>query len=324
MALDELIAKIDQLRERMEAHKADLSKSEAMTRYALIDPLLAALGWDISDPSQVRPEYKIGAGRADYALLKTDGKPFVFVEAKSLDKALSEGVGQSIQYCVETGTLYFVVTNGREWALYDVFQPVPIEEKRVGGFDISGPSSEAAFRALGLLWQPLLRDEVKPSSTRERVNPTPSPSPQAGRGDEPVILSEADTTVRNWPDSGVPLEKLKAKKGTTSPKRLFLPGGQQISLHFWKDLLVEIARYLVNTGKLSSRDCPVQLPKATKNYIVHTEAVHASGTPFEVPYDLGHGLQLETHAGAYDVRKMALFLIDHCGEEPSDYGVESV
>ena len=103
MALDALIAVIDQLRERMEAHKTDLRQSEAMTRYVLIDPLLAALGWDTSDPSQVRPEYKTGTKRADYALLKADGKPFVFVEAKSLDKALSEGLDQGIILLCEDG-----------------------------------------------------------------------------------------------------------------------------------------------------------------------------------------------------------------------------
>lgn len=38
------------------------------TRMALIDPLLSALGWTLSDPKEVIPEYKVDGGWADYAL----------------------------------------------------------------------------------------------------------------------------------------------------------------------------------------------------------------------------------------------------------------
>ena len=54
-----------------------------MTRAALIDPLLRELGWDTENPALVMPEYRLGRGYADYALLK-DGKPVMMVEAKKL------------------------------------------------------------------------------------------------------------------------------------------------------------------------------------------------------------------------------------------------
>ena len=352
MALDELIAVINRLRERMEDHRIALSQNEMMTRYVLIDPLLVALGWDTSDPSQVRLEYETGTKWADYALLKADGTtPSVFVEAKSLSKALSKGLDQGITYCVKTSTSYFVVTNGREWALYDAFLKVDTEDpekKKLGGFDISGPASKAALNAVSLLWKPLLRDEVKPSSAGGRVNPTPGPSPaeaplaQAGRGarephPQPLPASregrqdqrqkeraEAESTARNWPDSVVPLDTFEAKAKAPPPKRLFLPDDQQRNLHRWKDLLVEIANYLADTKRLSSRDCPVKLPRAYTRYLVHTKAVHPSGKSFFAPRKLDdHGLHLETNASPPVLHEQALFLIDHCGEEPSRYGVES-
>ena len=303
MALDELIATIDQLREKMKDHTSDLSKSEAMTRYVLIDPLLAALGWDTSDPPQVQPEYETGAGEADYVLLKADGTPAVFVEAKSLDSPLSKGLRQGINYCVEKGTRYFAITNGRKWAVYNIYREGTIEEKRVSGFDISGPSSVAAFSALGLLWKPLL-DEAGPSL--------------------PVMLAEADLPASEQASSRVSLDEFRTKKGASPPKRLFLPEGQQIDLSSWKDFLVEIALHLINTDKLNSRNCPVKLPRAGKDYLVHTEAAHSSGTRFEEPYDLGHGLQLE--ASVSDPRQLLYdlgFLLHQCGEDSSHYGVES-
>ena len=63
---------------------------EMRTRYAVIDPILEALGWDIANPSQVRVEYGVKVSgkmkRVDYALL-SKGKPLVLVEAKKLSQA---------------------------------------------------------------------------------------------------------------------------------------------------------------------------------------------------------------------------------------------
>ena len=70
MPLESLLELVETLRERIESHRAILSQSEALTRYALIDPLLRELGWDTSDPAMVVPEYSSGTGSADYALLQ--------------------------------------------------------------------------------------------------------------------------------------------------------------------------------------------------------------------------------------------------------------
>ena len=50
MPLDSLLNLVETLKQRIVEHKAALSQSEALTRYALIDPLLRELGWDTSRP----------------------------------------------------------------------------------------------------------------------------------------------------------------------------------------------------------------------------------------------------------------------------------
>ena len=130
MPLEGLLALVERLRERIDAHGAALRGSEALTRDALIDPLLRELGWDTSDPDMVVPEYSSGGGRADYALLSS-GKPVMMVEAKSLGSPLQKAVEQGIHYCLMQGTSYFSVTDGRRWEVYETHKPVPIEEKRV-------------------------------------------------------------------------------------------------------------------------------------------------------------------------------------------------
>ena len=84
MGLDDLVARIELLQARIRSHKTALQGNETRTRMALIDPLMHALGWDVSDPGVVTPEYKVSEGWADYALLRPDGRPAATVEAKKL------------------------------------------------------------------------------------------------------------------------------------------------------------------------------------------------------------------------------------------------
>ena len=77
MPLEQLHSLVETLKERIKEHNDALRGSEWLTRYALIDPLLRELGWDTADPALVMPEYRLGNGRADYALLGVDGKPVI-------------------------------------------------------------------------------------------------------------------------------------------------------------------------------------------------------------------------------------------------------
>ena len=104
MPLESLLGLVETLRERAQNHRDALTASEALTRYALIDPLLRELGWDTSDPAMVMPEYRSGSGSADYALL-TNGSPAMMVEAKKLGTPLQDSVvAQGINYCLMEGT----------------------------------------------------------------------------------------------------------------------------------------------------------------------------------------------------------------------------
>jgi len=56
--------------------------NEQNTCAVLVEPILAALGWDTGDVACVDRQYRVYDGtRLDYAL-KLAGKPVVFVEAK--------------------------------------------------------------------------------------------------------------------------------------------------------------------------------------------------------------------------------------------------
>ena len=50
MLLDDLVTAIQTVQQRIREHGTSLSQNEYRTRLALIDPMLNALGWDVSDP----------------------------------------------------------------------------------------------------------------------------------------------------------------------------------------------------------------------------------------------------------------------------------
>ena len=91
--------------------------SEADTRAILIEPMLEALGWDTTDNTEVRREYRNPArsgGTLDYVLF-VHGVPCVLIEAKTLGY-IEAAEPQIRDYC--EGSLFVgVATDGRTWSV---------------------------------------------------------------------------------------------------------------------------------------------------------------------------------------------------------------
>ena len=224
MLLESLLECVSKVRECIETHGPSLRRSEAQTRYALIDPLLRELGWNTQDPALVVPEYQSGKVRADYALL-SGGRPAMMVEAKSLDTPLGDVVRQGIGYCLEEGTPHFAVTDGRHWEVYETHRPVPIGEKRIVSFDLKGQSpTEVCLQALAL-WRPAVQSgHVAPGQA-----PVASLTPE-----EPVIPDTQPPPVvdeHEWQ----PLSGLNPEPGTTRPLEIRYPDDTRSTLGPWWD-----------------------------------------------------------------------------------------
>ena len=151
MLLDSLLKLVETLRERIDEHGDALRQSEAMTRYALIDPMLRELGWNTDDPAQVVPEYRVANNQmADYVLRANDA-PTIVVESKKLDEPLQGGkaLDQGILYSAHTRSGYFLLTDGRRWELYEGRSTDLVES-----FDLLDQSpAEVCLKALAL-WRP--------------------------------------------------------------------------------------------------------------------------------------------------------------------------
>ena len=132
-ALGETLAqartRIGQLRERTERGER---VGEQDTKALLIDPVLAALGWDLGDLDDLRREYrsKPQDNPVDYALLAF-GRPLLFIEAKALGTDLSPRrcASQVLAYASIVGVAWCLLTDGDEYRLYNSHAPVDVDEK---------------------------------------------------------------------------------------------------------------------------------------------------------------------------------------------------
>ena len=99
--------------------------SEANTISTLVEPLLEVLGWNIRNPDEIQREYLIRVGvkteHVDIAV-KANNRPIIFIEAKSVDTDLRDHLAeQPMKYANMGGVNWCILTNGKEWRLYNAF-----------------------------------------------------------------------------------------------------------------------------------------------------------------------------------------------------------
>jgi hypothetical protein len=276
----ELLEAIERVRERIERHGSKLSQNEMLTRYALVDPILRALGWDTEDPEQVVPEFSTKAGRADYALL-VKGEPYIIVEAKPLGATLTNAAQQGVNYCVTEGIPYFVCTDGNRWVIYDTFKRVPLEEKIIAQAEISngGDVNYDAARQLLALWRPAMPEVkvAKPSVLSGKGGPPPTPS-------------------------GLSLQELRkqVQYGDSPPTSIRFPDGTQEDLRTWKDLLVEVAEWALPELKQKGK-----LPLGN--------LIERSDKGLRRPQKIGYGWWVETKFSSKDCVRKAIRILEAAG-----------
>jgi len=134
--LKDLIETWEMICERMDRYgKSVLGANEEATRYALIDPILAALGWEINNPKYVRVECSQEyGGKPDYALMKKN-KAVIYIEAKkwgtisSIKKLAnplySDKLNQLSDYCISNSVSTGAFSDGGAWYIIDYSKKSP-------------------------------------------------------------------------------------------------------------------------------------------------------------------------------------------------------
>lgn len=126
--------KLKSLAQRLPQTIGHLETEEA-TKNALVMPFLAALGYDVFDPTEVVPEYTADVGtkkgeKVDYAI-KRNGEIMILVEAKKAGVDLSSAhSNQLFRYFTVTSARIGLLTNGIVYRFFsDLEQPNVMDEK---------------------------------------------------------------------------------------------------------------------------------------------------------------------------------------------------
>ena len=317
MALDDLKETIETLRERIQAHRPYLEGNETRTRQVLIDPMLHKLGWDVGDPNSVELEYRIGRDWADYVLMGS-GRPIAVIEAKALGKPLDEKeTMQALNYANTAGIPYMTLTNGDHWRMLEVFKQAPIKDRILMNFQLTQDESYAcALQALGLWRSNLASGKPQEAATPVMIEKlayaesasTTSKSSRGKKVAEPSNNGDWEP-LTSW-------EKIRKTQKPPANTNIKLPDSSTRPINHWIDIWVSVATYLIETGKISAKDCPVRKKEGAKTYLLHTEPRDQDGEKFRGKKEIGE-LWLFTNFNPPSAHKNSCWLLENFGVNPS-------
>ena len=313
--LDDLVTAIQTVQQRIREHGTTLSQNEYRTRLALIDPILNALGWDVSDPVFVTPEYQAGNGRADYALLGPDGKPRAFIEAKRLNEPLESHQDQVFKYTWDQKLFYAGLTDGNRWIVEDVTAAFSGRDGRLLDLTISRETPYQCALRLLLIWRPTFA-AGQPTKANEPVLATLPRLESTPKTSEPVITTVEPPISPTPPPTGwISVDVYEPSKHDQLPK-VRLPDKKETQLRHWYELLVEVSEWLVRIGHLSADTCPV--PGAVKGKsMINSVPLHDNGTEIYYPHKLSNGLFLNRQGNSVTLLSNVMMLLRHYRQDPT-------
>jgi predicted type IV restriction endonuclease len=97
--------------------------AEATTKTALVQPFIQALGYDVSDPNEVKAEYNldldgVGPSKIDYAIFKNN-EVKILIECKSCNTDISKATYKKLKtYFAFTKVKFGILTNGITYRFY--------------------------------------------------------------------------------------------------------------------------------------------------------------------------------------------------------------
>lgn len=112
---------IKAFKSRIESIKDTITTEEA-TKTALIMPFFQALGYDVFNPLEFKPEYTADVGikkgeKVDYAI-QLDGKPVILIECKAINAKLEKHDSQLFRYFGTSAARFAILTNGVIYRFY--------------------------------------------------------------------------------------------------------------------------------------------------------------------------------------------------------------
>lgn len=289
-----LLSEVERLRGVLAQHKDYLSKTESATRYAVIDPVLALLGWDVHDAGSVLAEYRVGAAGTnfvDYALLR-DGRPVALIEAKALAVPLADKeLEQLSNYCYNCRpqpVRWGILTNGDRWLLVDALDASrSLPDRVVLDRSLSGGHSLDALSGLVLLFGSITGHDHEPHGSKALTS-------------DAQPLSAIESLAKPYAKLAIELQ---------------FPGKPAIAVRTWSGLVYQTLAWLADSGRLTASACPLK-DTGGKWSLADLEPRHTNGQPFAGPRQLPGGLHITANYDCAGCVRNALHALATLGVDP--------
>ena len=244
-----LVATLAQVCQSAQQNAALLSKNEAATRAALIDPVLRALGWDTADVRMVEPERTVENKQSlDYVLKGPTGVIQSVIEAKKLNESLDKlgHVGALIGYAFSLKPVSFFITDGLNWHCYSPghshYEPTSVIELRTENLLPAAlqllQMLDAAHGGHGL---PAVSSATAVPSATTSIGQPPS---RRLTKKAPENALPTTSTKNHLPLS---IDSTNPEKQLGKPQWLRLPDGSEHALKTWKDVLIKATELVLQT-----------------------------------------------------------------------------
>ncbi|MHB8993697.1 MAG: hypothetical protein ACYC63_00435 [Armatimonadota bacterium] len=350
-----LLAEImDTLRTSRDRVARKLIRKEADVEQWVVEPLLAALGWDLDERRELDCQARLrGGGFADWAL-RANGDIVAIIETKAPGTSLDAPAVQSqlAQRVGAQGVTYIIVTNGSEWWFYVPFAGQCLVDSRCLTIGIgSGPlqtvasqfskllgkeavqSGRALKYARSLLAQQMMRWEL-PEICEELLAAAPSELVS-------VFHSLAKPKLRKEVGVSLPRDLVRRtlkELGSSKAAIGRLPIGRQSMKAlgatadpppFSRPILVTLAGEEIEVGTWKGVLVQVANWLLRRGRHLETKAMSSkakpvvSGTPDEMtnPIALGHGQYIETNCSAKECMRRARWLLRKAQLDPAELRV---
>lgn len=120
------------------AKTRDVNESDTVT--IVVDMLSQVFGYD--KYTEITSEFAIRGTLCDIAI-KIEGDLQTLIEVKAIGTELKDQhTRQAVDYAVNQGTEWVVLTNGAEWRIYSVLFNKPVEQELVVNFDLLNLSAK--------------------------------------------------------------------------------------------------------------------------------------------------------------------------------------
>lgn len=322
--MQNLLDAVKQVKQTIQAHKADLMNNEALTRYALVDVILNALGWDVHNPAKVFPEYSKGVnGRADYALFG-DNRLVALIEAKRLGEPLIDKVTEQVINYANYGNVdYALATDGNIWIVFDPFKRALIPQREIMRLVLeTEPENLLLIKLASLMPANLIagNNAFFPNMHGTIIVPVaPVQPPIVARTITEESVSQALLTPKVVSSNQ---SNTEWKSLTTLPQEGKIPAqlkfsdGKVVSIRDGAQMLVEVAEWLIKIKRLPHIPIPDKAGK--KRYLINSTPNHPDGSTFLDVKNLSNGFYLTTNYPNKIKLEIVIDLLKKAGMDPNN------